>query len=86
MFQFLGSVLDHHIDTKHLRTVQELGKYALPSGPQETLESILLGKLPALGIRKTSIAVEFCQLLISLWKSFSDEKYVRLSAALYSFH
>jgi hypothetical protein len=75
-------MLDHRPKRNHLRTIEELGKHALPSTPNESFESIILGSLPSLGLKKpvSDLPVEFCELLISLWSKCMDEKekYVRL--------
>lgn len=71
-------MLDHKIDAKHLRTLEELGKYTFPTAPHETLQSLVLAKIPALGLEKESkkLSVDFCDFLISLWKKCLKEKYV----------
>lgn len=75
-------MLDHRPDRDHLRSIEALGKYALPSAPTESFESVILGKIPVLGQSKpaTDLPIEFCELLISLWTNCLDEKYVRLYA------
>jgi hypothetical protein len=71
-------MLDHRVDPKHLRTIEELGKYKLPSNPTESFQSIILGKIPTLGYRKptSDLPIEFCELIISLWSKCMAEKYV----------
>jgi hypothetical protein len=65
-------MLDHRLNGNYLRTVEELGKYALPSAPDESLEALILGKLPASGFKKSSISVEFCEILLGIcYVSFS---------------
>ena len=74
-------MLDHQPNRDHLRTIEELGKHALPSAPKESFQSMILGSLPTLGLKKpvSDLPVEFCELLISLWSKCMDEneKYVR---------
>jgi hypothetical protein len=74
----MGTMLDHRPNKDHLRTIEALGAYALPSAPKESFEAIILGKLPVLGLKKpiSDLPVEFCELLISLWAKCFDEKYV----------
>jgi hypothetical protein len=76
--QFLGTMLDHQVDSKHKRTIQELEKYALQPSPDESLQTHLLSKIPELGLIKSQkeLPVSFCELLISLWSKCMDEKYV----------
>lgn len=69
-------MLDHRLDANHLRTLEELGKYALPSAPKESLQAIVLGKLPEIGFKKSSISVEFCEMIISMWKDCVRESFV----------
>ena len=74
-------MLDHRPKRDQLRTLEELGKHALPSAPKESFESIILGSLPSLGQKRpvSDLPNEFCELLISLWARCMDEKekYVR---------
>lgn len=79
-------MLDHRIDVNHLRTVEELGKYALPSSPKESFQSVILGQIPALGFKKQSkdLLIDFCNLLITLWRKCKDELYVCFRFTLYS--
>jgi hypothetical protein len=78
IFQFLGTMLDHRPNREHPRTIEALGKHALPSALDESFESIILGKIPILGLKKpvTDLPIEFCELLISLWSRCLDETYV----------
>jgi hypothetical protein len=71
-------MLDHRPHQYHLRTIEALGNHALPSTPEESFESIILGKIPELGLRKpaTDLPIEFCELFISLWTKCFEEKYV----------
>lgn len=73
-------MLDHRVDSDHARTIQELEKYALPSSPNESFQSVLLGKIPTLGFKKPQkdLPIDFCELLISMWSNCIVEKYVRL--------
>ncbi|KUJ16318.1 uncharacterized protein LY89DRAFT_669845 [Mollisia scopiformis] len=77
-FDFIGTMLDHRIDANHLRTLEELGKYAFPSAPRDSFQSLILGEIPSLGLKKLSkdLSVDFCIFLISLWKKCMAEKYV----------
>jgi hypothetical protein len=77
-YQFLGMMLDHKVDSKHKRTIQELENYALPSSPDDSLQTHLLSKIPELGLIKSQIElpVNFCELVISLWSKCMEEKYV----------
>jgi hypothetical protein len=76
--KFLGTMLDHRPRRDQGRTIEELGKHALPLTPKESLESVILGQIPAMGRgRPTSdLPIEFCELIISLWKKCFEEKYV----------
>ncbi|TVY90902.1 hypothetical protein LAWI1_G001355 [Lachnellula willkommii] len=76
-FDFIGTMLDHRVSLDHARTIQELEKYALPSSPDESFQSILLGKIPTLGFKKPQkdLPVDFCELLISMWSNCIAEKY-----------
>lgn len=71
-------MLDHRPRHNHLRTMEALSKYAFPSSPDESLASIILGRLPSMGMKKsvTDLPIEFCDLLISLWTKCVEEKYV----------
>ena len=73
-------MLDHRIDANHLRTVEEFGKFCLPSAPGTSFQSLILGQIPSLGLEKDSkdVSADFCNFLISLWKKCMDEKYVSL--------
>lgn len=77
-FDFIGTMLDHRIDANHLRTLEELGKHALPSLLKESFQSKILGKIPEMGMKKPSkdLPIDFCELLISMWQSCVEEKYV----------
>lgn len=72
-------MLDHRPKRDHLRTIEALDKYALPSAPNESFQSIIFGKLPTLGLKKpgSEFPIEFCELLISLWSESMKENYVR---------
>jgi hypothetical protein len=72
-------MLDHRVDANHLRTLEELGKHSLPSTPKESFQSIILGRIPELGVKKSSkdLPIDFCELLVSIWKNCLEEKYVR---------
>ncbi|TVY84456.1 hypothetical protein LSUE1_G001278 [Lachnellula suecica] len=76
-FDFLGTMLDHRVNSDHARTIQELAKFALPSSPDESFQSVLLGKIPTLGLKKPQkdLPISFCELLISLWSKCIEEKY-----------
>jgi hypothetical protein len=78
-------MLNHKIDAKHLRTLEELGKYAFPSAPKDSLQSLILAEIPTLGLKKEpdKLLVEFCNFLITLWTKCYKEKYVCLSLSLY---
>ncbi|CAG8973689.1 hypothetical protein HYALB_00006959 [Hymenoscyphus albidus] len=77
-FDFLGTMLDHQIDFLHLRSIQELDKYSLPSASKESFQSVILGKIPMLGLKKSQkdLPVDFCELLISMWAKCMEEKYL----------
>ena len=76
--KFLGTMLDHRPYRDHSRTIEELGKHALPSAPKESFESTILGQIPTMGRGRpmSDLPVEFCELLISLWRKCFEEKYV----------
>ena len=71
-------MLDHRVNANHLRTVEELGKHSLPSSPKESFQSMILGQIPELGINKSlkDLPIDFCELLVGIWKSCLEEKYV----------
>ena len=60
--------------------MEELGKYALPSNANESFQSIIFGKIPALGLNKSSkdLPIDFCELLISMWSECIGSKYVSI--------
>jgi hypothetical protein len=74
-------MLDYQPRRDHLRIIEELGKHALPSTPEQSFQSIILGSLPSLGLKRpiSDLPIEFCELLISLWSRCMEEneKYVR---------
>ncbi|KFY38219.1 hypothetical protein V494_04476 [Pseudogymnoascus sp. VKM F-4513 (FW-928)] len=76
---FLKTVLDHKIDRNHLKTIEELTKFAFPSAPAESLTSLILGKLPTLSTSppSTDFPIELCELIISLWSRCLSEKYYK---------
>jgi hypothetical protein len=70
-------MLDHKFDSQHKRTVEELAQYSIPSCPEESLQSAILAAIPKLGRQSVdNLPIEFCQLIIQLWKSCTDERYV----------
>lgn len=71
-------MLDHRPRKDHIRTIEALGNYFLPSTPKESLASVILGRIPSLGLKKptTELPIEFCHLLIFLWVKCFEEKYV----------
>ncbi|KAG9238524.1 DNA repair protein-like protein Rad26 [Amylocarpus encephaloides] len=77
-FNFLGTMLDHRIDFRHDRTIQELNKHTLPSTPNISFQTLLLSKIPSLGLKKSQqdLPVDFCELLISMWEQCMEEKYL----------
>lgn len=83
--QFLGIMLDHRPNGGQLRTLEELGKQSLPSRPEESFESKILGTLPTFGLKRfaADLPVEFCELLISMWSDCMEEKYVGNPRSLY---
>ncbi|CCU74664.1 DNA repair protein Rad26, partial [Blumeria hordei DH14] len=78
-FDFMGSMLDHRVDEKHLRTIQELGKYSLPSTPKQTFQTSLLAKIPELKVTECmkDFPTFFCETLISMWIRCVDEEYLK---------
>ncbi|KAH8809166.1 DNA repair protein-like protein Rad26 [Xylogone sp. PMI_703] len=76
---FIGLMLDHRPRQDHLRTMEALSKYAFPSSPEESLASIIFGRLPSLGMKRsvTDLPIEFCELLVSLWAQCVEEKYLK---------
>ncbi|KAF7869664.1 hypothetical protein EAF04_004448 [Stromatinia cepivora] len=74
---FLAAMLDHRPDREHLRTVEAFGKYALPSSPNESFSSLILGEIPRIGAKKpiSEVPSEFCLFLIELWSKCMDESY-----------
>ena len=85
--KFIGTMLDHRVDANHLRTVEELAKHSLPSSPKESFQSIILGRIPELGVKKSSkdLPIDFCELLISIWNGCLKEKYVRIKTFQFAF-
>ncbi len=79
-------MLDHQIDSDHLRTIEELGKYALPSSPGESFQATILGKMPTLGLGKfpRDLPIDFCELLISIWSTCIEKEFVGISLLITS--
>ncbi|CAD6448649.1 682f48f5-55cb-4af9-b9bc-b85d7091a730 [Sclerotinia trifoliorum] len=74
---FLAAMLDHRPNREHLRTLEAFGKYALPSSPNESFSSLILGEIPRIGAKKpiSEVPSEFCLFLIELWSKCMDESY-----------
>ncbi|KAI9649565.1 hypothetical protein NHQ30_002145 [Ciborinia camelliae] len=74
---FLAAMLDHRPNRDHLRTLEALGKHFLPSSPNETFSSLILGELPRIGSKKpiAEVPSEFCLFIIQLWSKCMDESY-----------
>lgn len=74
---FLAAMLDHRPNKNHLRTLEALGKHALPSSPNESFSSLVLGELPRIGSKKpiSEVPSEFCLFIIRLWSKCMDESY-----------
>lgn len=79
IWQFLELIFDHRPHRDHLRTLEEFASLAFPSATNESFASIVLGKLPAMNQKKSSaeFAIEFCELILSLWSRCLVEKYVK---------
>lgn len=75
--EFLAAMLDHRPSRDHLRTLEALGKHALPSSPNESFSSLILGEMPRIGAKKpiSEVPSEFCLFLIQLWSKCMDERY-----------
>jgi len=73
-------MLDRRPNHDSMRTIQEFSKHALPSTPNESFESIILGKISSLGGKKVAsdLPVDFCEVLIKLWTKCVEEEYVWL--------
>lgn len=71
-------VFDHRPHNDHLRTFEEFTKLAFPSAPKASFASIILEKLPTLNTKQipSDFPIEFCELIISLWKKCLAEEYV----------
>ena len=80
-------MLDHRYKADQPRTMEELSKYAFPSAPRESFQSIILGKIPVLGFNKSAkdLPIDFCELLISMWAKCVEEKYVCMASILLIF-
>ncbi|KAG9243376.1 DNA repair protein-like protein Rad26 [Calycina marina] len=78
-FDFLGIMLDHRQSKDHVRTIEALGNYRLPSSVGESLAAAVLGAIPSLGSKKpvADLPIQFCEILISLWSRCFDEKYLK---------
>lgn len=76
---FLETVFDHKIDRDHLKTLEEFTKFAFPSAPEESLTSLILGKLPTLSTKQptSNFPIELCEFIISLWSRCLSEKYYK---------
>ncbi|RKF57294.1 putative dna repair protein rad26 [Golovinomyces cichoracearum] len=74
---FIGTILDHCVDKKHLRTIQELGKYALPSAPHQNLQGLIIAKISDLCRKRPIIdpPLGVCNILIKIWIDCVEEKY-----------
>lgn len=74
---FLAAMLDHRPNRDHLRTLEALGKYALPSSPNESFSSLILGEIPRIGAKRpiSEVPSEFCLLLIQLWSKCMDQEF-----------
>ncbi|KAB8297961.1 hypothetical protein EYC80_001738 [Monilinia laxa] len=70
-------MLDHRPNRDHLRTLEALGKHALPSSPNESFSSLILGEMPRIGAKKpiSEVPSEFCLFLIHLWSKCMDERH-----------
>ncbi|KAB8297960.1 hypothetical protein EYC80_001738 [Monilinia laxa] len=75
--EFLAAMLDHRPNRDHLRTLEALGKHALPSSPNESFSSLILGEMPRIGAKKpiSEVPSEFCLFLIHLWSKCMDERH-----------
>ncbi|KAK6596222.1 DNA repair protein [Botrytis cinerea] len=73
---FLAAMLDHRPNRDHLRTLEALGKHSLPSSPNESFSSLILGEMPRIGMKKpiSEVPAEFCLFLIQLWSKCMDER------------
>jgi hypothetical protein len=76
--------MNHRPHRGHVRTFEALGQHHFPATPNESFESILYSKLPTVRTNKTDeFAIEFCDIIISLWARCLEEKYVSLLVHLY---
>jgi hypothetical protein len=73
-------MFDHRPYRGHLRTIEEFTKIAFPSAPTESFASIILGKLPTMGLKRSAsnFPIEFCELIISFWSKCLEEEFVSL--------
>lgn len=71
-------MFDHRPRQDHLRTLEEFASLAFPTATNESFASIVLGKLPAINQKKSAaeFAIEFCELIISMWSRCLVETYV----------
>ncbi|TQS35452.1 hypothetical protein Golomagni_04129 [Golovinomyces magnicellulatus] len=76
---FIGTILDHRVDKKHLKTIQELGKYALPSAPHQNLQGLIISKLSDLCRKRPIIdpPLGVCNILIKIWADCIEEKFFK---------
>ncbi|RKF56411.1 putative dna repair protein rad26 [Erysiphe neolycopersici] len=76
---FIGAILDHRVDEKHLRSIQEFGKYALPSAPHNTLQTLILAKVSELCAKKSlvDLPLSVCETLLDIWSNCLEEDYLK---------
>ncbi|KHJ30621.1 putative dna repair protein rad26 [Erysiphe necator] len=76
---FIGAILNHRIDEEHLFSIQEFGKYALPSAPHDTLQTLILAKISELSGKKSliDVSVSFCETLLTIWLNCVEEEYLK---------
>ncbi|POS85650.1 hypothetical protein EPUL_002776 [Erysiphe pulchra] len=76
---FIGAILDHRVDENHLRSIQEFGKYALPSAPHNTIQTLILAKVSELCAKKSSIdlPLSLCETFLNIWSNCLEEDYLK---------
>jgi hypothetical protein len=70
--------MDHRPYSGHLRTFEEFAKLAFPTSPDESLASIVLGRLSGISKKRSpsEFPIEFCELIISIWSRCLEERFV----------
>ncbi|KAF2231126.1 hypothetical protein EV356DRAFT_452629 [Viridothelium virens] len=75
-FKFLQKVMNHRTSEDHARTFEVLSQYKLASKPDTTLSSQLNDEMAfrTYNNMESSFPIEFCRILISLWRQCVNER------------